>query len=80
MADGKDFLRFEILQVISPLIFTNYFDLLRFDDFFLRSKQPQFDLPSFPEFFVWILLIVAGLLDQRRIPEFFDFSRFELNL
>ena len=63
LADGNDFLRFEILQAISPLIFTNNFDLLRFDEFFLRSKQPEFDLPSFPEFFVWTLLTVAGLFD-----------------
>ena len=74
MADGKDFLRFEILQAISPLIFTNYFDLLRFDEFFLRSKQQEFDLPSFPDFFDWISLTVTGLFDQRRIPEFFNFS------
>ena len=43
--------------------------------FFLRSKQPEFDLPLFPKFFVWILLTIAELFDQRRNPEFFNFSR-----
>ena len=42
LADDKDFCGFRLHLAISPLIFTILFDLLRIDEFFMRSNQAEF--------------------------------------